>query len=1238
MNKKIYQLVSVFAVFILVFGNSNSAGAASTYGAPRLQSQVVAIPAFPGAEGFGANTVGGRGGTVYEVTNTNDSGAGSLRSCVEATGSRICIFKVGGLISLNSPLTIRNPFITIAGQTAPGGGITIKLGTATEAFSTQTHDVIIRYITVRPGPGGENHTNQIAKNGSDLYNIIIDHNSMSWGVDSNIETWYRVRDATIQWSLISEALDNSTHSKGAHSKGIMIGGYKGSESGGKGSENISILNDLMAHNADRNPLMQLCGIAQVINNVTYNPMYSFSHQQLNCPLGESYVNWINNYHKKGPSSTSSDDLKIIPADSGTWSPGKVYLKGNIGPSRSNDTLPETAWVEVKSGAPAGVIVTSPAPAPTVYSTNAIEAYNNVLADGGVGNSRAIGCDGNWYNRRDSIDARIINEVKAGTGKIIDNPSQVGGWIVPDVGTPCTDSDHDGMPDTWEQLSGLNPNTPDGSGDKDGDGYTNVEEYFNGTTSQNTTPPTTISVKTAVTTHISGPAASVDFIVTFSKDVTGVDVADFSLTTNGVSGAAVSGVSGSGSVYTVSVSTGIGDGTLRLDVSAGATVTDLAGNPLAGLPYASGESYTIDKTAPALISSVRVNANPTVAASVDFTVSFSEPVTGVDAGDFALSKTGMIAGESIASVNGGPNIYTVSVNTGTESGDLRLDVPASTTITDLAGNLLVGLPYTSGESYTIDKTAPALISSVRVNANPTIAASVDFTVSFSEPVAGVDVGDFTLFKTGMIAGESIMSVNGGPNIYTVSVNTGTESGDLRLDLPASATVTDLAGNLLAGLPYASGESYTIDKTMPVVISSARVNVDPTSAVSVDFTVSFSEPVTGVDVGDFALSKTGAITGELVTGVNGGASVYTVSVNTGVGDGTLRLDLVDNDSIVDVTPTPLGGAGLGNGNFTVGETYTIDKNAPLVVSSLRSDSNPSTAESIHFTVTFTEAVSGVDASDFMLTTTDGLSGASVTGLSGSANTYSIAVATGSNNGTLRLDLIDNDSIVDSVNQPLGGLGAGNGNFIVGDIYTINKTPINTVKIVSETFRSNGTNDGWVLESSEDSNTGGSKNSKADTFNLGDDAKDRQYRAILHFPTNHLPDKAVVTQVILTFKSKGVVGTDPFTTHQNISVDIRKGVFNNSSFFNFGSLQIRSFQAPADVVSAATIQNNPVDGWYWAMLDSKALAYINLTGATQIRLGFQLDDNDDMGDDYIKFYSGNYGAQKYRPQLQIQYYVQK
>ena len=193
-------------------------------------------------------------------------------------------------------------------------------------------------------------------------------------------------------------------------------------------------------------------------------------------------------------------------------------------------------------------------------------------------------------------------------------------------------------------------------------------------------------------------------------------------------------------------------------------------------------------------------------------------------------------------------------------------------------------------------------------------------------------------------------------------------------------------------------------------------------------------------------------------------------------------------------------------------------------------------------------------------------------------------------------------------------------------------------SEVFNSIGGNDGWVLESTEESSKGGSKDSNSPTFNLGDDAKDRQYRVILHFPTNSLPDKTVITQVIIMIKKQDVVGTDPFNTHQYISIDIRNGVFGSFGPFGIGALQTSDFQAPASRNAVGMIQNNPVGGWYWALLDNTAHPYVNLFGPTQIRLVFMLGDNDDQGSDYLKFFSGNYKEAGDRPQLIVKYYVPK
>ena len=452
-----------------------------------------AIPAFPGAEGFGADsTIGGRSSTstIYKVTNLNDSGAGSLRECVAASDPRICVFKVGGTITLNSTLSITNPYITIAGQTAPGGGITLK-SNGSDIFAPKTHDIIIRYITARPGPGGENHASQIAtNNGTNNYNIIFDHGSFSWGVDSVWETWYQTHNVILQWSFANEGLDCSTHSKGCHSKGVMIGGYKAGGSGStKGSYDITLHHNLMAHNGERNPLMQFCGAGQVINNVTYNPFWTFSHQEINCadPAAVSVVNWIGNYHNKGPDSTSNTDLKV--RITGGTSTGRAYVQGNIGPSRSNNTLPDRNWVDAADN----LLTTTPAAAPNVTaqscnSTTGCEAYDAVLNEGG--NSRGLDCNGNWFMRRDSIDTRVVNEVRTGTGHIIDNPSEVGGWTNIAGGTACTDGDNDGMPDAFEAAQGLNPSSNDSLADKDSDGYLNIEEYLNGGAGTGSPPPST----------------------------------------------------------------------------------------------------------------------------------------------------------------------------------------------------------------------------------------------------------------------------------------------------------------------------------------------------------------------------------------------------------------------------------------------------------------------------------------------------------------------------------------------------------------------------------------------------------------------------------------------------------------------------------------------------------------------------------------------------------------------------
>lgn len=231
------------------------------------------------------------------------------------------------------------------------------------------------------------------------------------------------------------------------------------------------------------------------------------------------------------------------------------------------------------------------------------------------------------------------------------------------------------------------------------------------------------------------------------------------------------------------------------------------------------------------------------------------------------------------------------------------------------------------------------------------------------------------------------------------------------------------------------SYTPDTTPPVVSSLTLANANPSANTTVSWTVVFSESVTGVDAADFALVQAGGVSGAIITSVAGSGATWTVTANSGNGSGTLGLNLVDNDSILDLAGNKLGGTGAGNGNFT-GQVYTMDKINPRVNFITLASANPTNAASVSWTVTFSESVTGVDAADFSLVQSGGVSGASISAVIGSGTTRTVTANTGSGSGTLGLNLVDNDTIIDTSGRPLGGVGTGNGNFS-GQVYTIDKT---------------------------------------------------------------------------------------------------------------------------------------------------------------------------------------------------------
>ena len=410
------------------------------------------LPAFPGAEGFGATTPGGRGGKVLLVTNLNDSGAGSFRAACDAEGPRIVVFRVGGTITLQKPIIVQHPFLTIAGQSAPGGGICLRGAT----LGIATHDVVIRYLRSRLGDEQGKEADCI-----DLLNgardCIIDHCSATWSIDEALSLSGDVQNCTIQWCLIGESLRQSKHAKGAHGYGSLS----------RANGPITWHHNLWIHNDARNPrLGDNYGKApfptfDVRNNVIYN----YGGTASGLTQGNLKVNYVANYIRPGPSSRAK-----APITTGGKSDMRFFIRENIfeaDEALSADNQQFFTAVEFE-GTRQVHFVDTPFEAPRVTVSSAKIAYEQVLAN--VGATLPV---------RDAADARLIEHVRTRAGKLIDSQAEVGGWPELKSGTAEPDSDNDGMPDAWETARGLNPRQADAAGDADRNGYSNLEDYLNG---------------------------------------------------------------------------------------------------------------------------------------------------------------------------------------------------------------------------------------------------------------------------------------------------------------------------------------------------------------------------------------------------------------------------------------------------------------------------------------------------------------------------------------------------------------------------------------------------------------------------------------------------------------------------------------------------------------------------------------------------------------------------------------
>jgi len=383
------------------------------------------LPVFPGAEGWGSNTPAGRGGKILRVTNLDDGGPGSLRAAVDAAGARIIVFEVGGTIRLGADLNIKHPYVTVAGQSAPPPGITLRGA----GVRVSTHDVLIQHLRIRVGddPVGPAPANRDALQilGPGARNVVIDHLSASWALDENVSTWYPLSDVTIQHSIISEGLaGNPLNRAGQGGKGLLVG---------DASQRVALIGNLFAHNIERNPRIKGNTSVLVINNLFYDAA-KYSFMSIGSPTGPVLISIVGNIFFSGPST--ADSTKAIKVESNASDGTTVFLGDNrfdnkplvIKQARHFVLDSPPIWCEPLS----------------VLPSSEVEEW--VLSHAGA---RPVDPD--------EVDNRIKADVRSGRGRIIVSQKDIGGW--PNLKASF--------------RSFVIPSNPDG--DDDGDGYTNIEE-------------------------------------------------------------------------------------------------------------------------------------------------------------------------------------------------------------------------------------------------------------------------------------------------------------------------------------------------------------------------------------------------------------------------------------------------------------------------------------------------------------------------------------------------------------------------------------------------------------------------------------------------------------------------------------------------------------------------------------------------------------------------------------------
>jgi len=845
-------------------------------------------PAFPGAEGAGMFASGGRGTTsapttVFEVTNLSDDGLpGSLRYALTTSATyRTVVFRVSGTIHLNSRLTIKSN-TTIAGQTAPGDGICV----ADYPVSISGDNVIVRYMRFRLGDKNQKKVdangNPVDGSGSDDAfggsgsNIIIDHVTASWSTDEAL-TIYRGDNLTIQWSIMSEPLNYSYHFEAGDTdwENHGYGGIWGAKRG-------SMHHNLFTHCKNRTPrfagvstytpAVQGAEMADLRNNVIYNWGIN------NIYGGEGgYYNVVNNYLKPGPSTTSRK-TQIVAVDSGSGFPyAKYYLAGNYITSSATNSNNNWSGVTMRSGNLSDTVY-SKVNTPfdfgyPVTTQSALEAYEAVL--------QGAGCS---LPNRDTLDQRIVNDVRNGTGRIIDvqggyphgTPYEqtVNAWPTLNSTAAPADSDHDGMPDSWETSNGLNPNDASDRNAVAANGYTNLENYLNSLTNPaaNTNPTvyangsfsnfnqTLGSPSAAQTFSVSGSNLTSDIILTAS--------ANYQLSLDSVNWSnSLTLTANSGTVSSTTVR-------VRLNAPANGTYNGI-------ISAASTGATTINMPVNGTTSNVSptVNQKQIIGLYPEMEGGFENQPAG------AVSTTAPAAGSNLSqkvwSTNGSANI----VNNGTaRTGNNYFTYTSTSLSTKNNYSPTVSTSLTKGIKYIVQfyYRAPAPATGNQVGGLIAVADNANFTTATSTAAWTATNGDWSKAT------------------YTYSVN------------PAYTPTMSFGGfRFNGGGTNAIAKPFDVDDFViyPAdnqTVPSADVTApDPASSPvatgnSNSITVSWNVPASGVDGGGYVVVRSASATAPVVK-ANG---LYFISNSIGSGNTVLYIgsgtNFTDDGTVAALAP--------------------------------------------------------------------------------------------------------------------------------------------------------------------------------------------------------------------------------------------------------------------------------------------------------------------------------------------------